>query len=590
MGARRAIRLIATLLFAVTGVVGLSAGPANAQEVLWLRQYGTPQIDLGLGAATDAEGNVIVVGVTTGALARPNDNGQVDAFVRKISRSGGESWTVQFGSGGDIAYYVAVDPTTGNVHVSGRTVGSTQRERDLGLGDAFVQTYDQSGAFLRRDQFGSAGDDEAVGLATDGAGNLFVGGRIGVRHDPINNPDSYDNYAFVRKYNSQGVQQWHKQWGTDQPYGNLQNPQTIAYGVATSPDGSVYVTGLTDWDSETPTSGDPSEIQTVFLRKLDGATGDRLNGVQFGSGMDAEGNEGTDRALAVATDSSGNVFMGGGLSPPNPGNEQPVSDDGFLRKYNSNLQLVWERTVTGSGFVEVVGVATDPTGNAYVVGCFGGTARCIANGAESGFVRQFLPGGQLGWTHTFDTPGSDEVFGVAIGAGNMYVSGLTTGTLGQSSAGSFDAFVGRFGVSVDLAVTQQAPASAAVGPQTFNYEISVTHQSGSVAATGVTVTDTLPPSVAFETASAGCTYNQGAHLVTCNIASISPGAQPVALVITVRPVLGGTATNNVSVTADQFDPDPADNQSVATTNINGPSTSPSGCANIPPNHKPPICP
>jgi hypothetical protein len=52
---------------------------------LWSRQPGTSDIDSALGVATDRDGNVYVVGETSGALGGPN-KGLEDAWVIKYAR------------------------------------------------------------------------------------------------------------------------------------------------------------------------------------------------------------------------------------------------------------------------------------------------------------------------------------------------------------------------------------------------------------------------------------------------------------------------------------------------------------------------
>ena len=61
---------------------------AVAENVAWIRQFGTPPRNLGLGVAADGMGSIYVSGITAGDLAGPGANslfGYDDAFVAKIS-------------------------------------------------------------------------------------------------------------------------------------------------------------------------------------------------------------------------------------------------------------------------------------------------------------------------------------------------------------------------------------------------------------------------------------------------------------------------------------------------------------------------
>jgi uncharacterized repeat protein (TIGR01451 family) len=85
-------------------------------------------------------------------------------------------------------------------------------------------------------------------------------------------------------------------------------------------------------------------------------------------------------------------------------------------------------------------------------------------------------------------------------------------------------------------------------------------------ATGVVVTDTLPASVTFVSASLGCTYNSGPHTVTCNIGNLSKDNE-VKRAIVVRTTATGTISNTATVTGNQADPRPSDNTDTAQTKV-----------------------
>jgi hypothetical protein len=94
---------------------------AFAQEIQWIRQFGTENRDSAEGVSVDMAGNVYVVGWTWGTLPGQKEAGNGDAFVRKYDGNGNEIWTRQFGSEwDDSANGVSVDKA-GNVYVVGFT-------------------------------------------------------------------------------------------------------------------------------------------------------------------------------------------------------------------------------------------------------------------------------------------------------------------------------------------------------------------------------------------------------------------------------------------------------------------------------------
>lgn len=115
----------------------------------------------------------------------------------------------------------------------------------------------------------------------------------------------------------------------------------------------------------------------------------------------------------------------------------------------------------------------------------------------------------------------------------------------------------------------------------FNY--------GPDAATDVTVTDTLPASAAFISASPGCVYHQTTHTVSCDLDTMPAGSYNV-LTIVVQPLQGGTLTNTATVATTMPDPDMPNNVASATTTVQGPPNAPPACGQVPPEAKPPICP
>ena len=90
----------------------------------------------------------------------------------------------------------------------------------------------------------------------------------------------------------------------------------------------------------------------------------------------------------------------------------------------------------------------------------------------------------------------------------------------------------------------------------FNYTITISN-AGPATATGVVLSNQIPASAVFVSASGGATTNNGVLLV--NVGTLAPGATNVVL-LTEQPVLfGGAITNIFSVFGNQPDPNPANN-------------------------------
>lgn len=116
------------------------------------------------------------------------------------------------------------------------------------------------------------------------------------------------------------------------------------------------------------------------------------------------------------------------------------------------------------------------------------------------------------------------------------------------------------GTNADLAVQLgDAPDPVAVGAA-LSYSASVTNQ-GPAAASGVTLTVTLPAAVGFQSASAGCA--PAGVTVTCNIGALAAGAS-AARIITVTPNSIGTIAASAAADAAEADPNAANNTGIQT--------------------------
>ncbi len=121
--------------------------------------------------------------------------------------------------------------------------------------------------------------------------------------------------------------------------------------------------------------------------------------------------------------------------------------------------------------------------------------------------------------------------------------------------------------AADLVVNKNdAPDPLIVG-QSLTYTVTVSNL-GPVTATNVVLTDTLPGSVAFVSATptqGSCSESGG--VVTCNFGTI-PNGNVVAVTITVIPTAPGLITNTATVTGDQSDPNSNNNTDTENTQVN----------------------
>ena len=133
-----------------------------------------------------------------------------DAFVRKYDAAGNELWTRQFGAHARRVHGVAADAS--GVYVAGTHRQALCRARPPGISvDAFVRRYDAGGNELWTRQFGTAGVDDAFGVAVDASGVYVAGVTSGTLPGQTS---TGGGDAFVRKYDAAGTEVWTRQFGT----------------------------------------------------------------------------------------------------------------------------------------------------------------------------------------------------------------------------------------------------------------------------------------------------------------------------------------------------------------------------------------
>ncbi|HEY6169400.1 MAG TPA: HYR domain-containing protein [Verrucomicrobiae bacterium] len=143
-------------------------------------------------------------------------------------------------------------------------------------------------------------------------------------------------------------------------------------------------------------------------------------------------------------------------------------------------------------------------------------------------------------------------------SGSTFLAGVTTVTCtatdssGNSNSCTFTVTVIAT-PAADLSLTKTAAPNPVTVGSNFTYTIVVTN-SGPNIATGVTVTDPLPASVAYVSSASSqgaCVASNG--IVTCDLGGLTNGTSATVTIV-VTPAAAGSITNTATVTAAEFDP------------------------------------
>ena len=145
-----------------------------------------------------------------------------------------------------------------------------------------------------------------------------------------------------------------------------------------------------------------------------------------------------DRAYAVATDASGNVYVTGHFQGGSAFFDGQVvrgrgDYDAFVVSYDKDGRLRWVRTAGGAGYDYGHGVAVDSRGDVIVAGAVAGEAAfgdtVVPNEAGAHlFVAKYHADGELVWVKVATGKASGSAHGVVVdGQDNIYIGGLSAG-------------------------------------------------------------------------------------------------------------------------------------------------------------------
>ena len=419
--------------------------PANAGSPdaacleLWVRQFGSEEGVFATAITPDDNGNVYVVGDTTGALPEQTSQGNADAFIRKYDTEGTEVWTRQFGtSENDYALGARVDLTP-RVNIVGLTLGAFPGNMQQGGEDAFLHRYDLEGQMPSTSQFGSPDDDFAAAIDVDRSsdpvtrGSFYVAGLLGA----FNSDQDAD--VFAETYYSFGFPQSRRRLTRPCP--------DRANALSVDASGNLYLAG--EFGCQQPPTG--AGEYNAFVQKLTSG-GSQLWLREFGTGD--QGNA-RDEATSIALDASGAVYVVGYVGGALPGQTSQGDADAFIRKYDSQGTELWTRQFGTAGEDKALAVAVD-AGDIFVAGYVtGGLPGHSGLGEADGFVRGYDSEGNLLTTLQFGTSDEDHCTSLTIdSAGDLFITGHTLGTFPeQVSSGTYDAFVAK--IARPAATSQQ---------------------------------------------------------------------------------------------------------------------------------------
>lgn len=334
--------------------------------------------DHGISVATDAAGNVYVMGTSFGGSSLG-----LDILVLKYNTSGTLVWEYRFtGPDGldDEGFKMILDASA-NVYVCGSSIGSSTQK------DFVVFKLNSAGATQWSKRYShSNGDDYPVDIKVSAAGEVYVTGYGFV---------SGNGSDFITvKYNSAGVQQWVFPFNV--------GGDEVGLSLALDASGNAYIGGYTNAYG---TGND------CFVYSISSAGGYRWLQRYTGPGS------ADDKINSIFINSSGNIFAAGNSTQGANGT------DVFLICYNSSGTQQWVNTLNVGGNEIIYSISGDASSNVYLAG------KTNAFGLGDDYLAvSYDLNGSFRWLMSYNYSGSQNDVSVKIlpdNAGNVYLTGTS---------------------------------------------------------------------------------------------------------------------------------------------------------------------
>lgn len=365
-------------------------------------------------------------------------------------------------------------------------IGTYQNAPNFGSGslpyaggkDGFVAKYNAQGALIWNRGFGSAGDEDAQGLATDGSGNIYVSGSFTRNVDfggviLTATPSPFGNFIpdiFVVKYGPSGTLLWIKQFGGNgSDFGHALRVGGAGVFVATQINSTNAVFG-------TNVFVNPSGSLMVLTRL---ATSD--GAVQWAKAWSV----GTVGTVSVGLDGPSDMIAAGTFTgTANLGGTPKTSAgnyDVFLAKYSgADGHHLWSQSFGGAGVDWCFGADADPaSGHVFITGQysagtvnFGGPINDFfgnLNTVGGAYVAAYNSLGNYLWARTPNTAEIREEAGQGVcvdALGNVYFTGKVTAAVnfcGQWLSGARAFFLASLTPNGDCRWAKRSTGASGLG-------------------------------------------------------------------------------------------------------------------------------
>ena len=350
-------------------------------------------------------------------------------------------WDSTIGSAGSDIAKTVITTNDGGFVVAGYSISGIsgdKTEASRGGSDYWIVKLNSTGQKVWDKTIGGSGNESANLVISTSDGGFVVGGNStsGISGDKTAASKGGDDY-WVVKLNSAGQIVWDKTIGG--------SGFDVPYGIAAANDGGFVVAGY----SSSGISGDKTEAskgsRDYWIIKLNSAGQIVWDKTIGGSGTDFP------HAIVAANDGG---FVVAGSSPSGISGDKTEASKGindyWIVKLNSAGQIVWDKTIGGSGFDVPYGIAAANDGGFVVAGDspsgISGDKTEASRGSEDYWVVKLNSAGQKVWDKTIGGSGGELPTGIAAANdGGFVVAGWSisgiSGDKTEASKGGYDYWI-----------------------------------------------------------------------------------------------------------------------------------------------------